>query len=281
LFSNSKFYNLEIADIDGFIIEENIGVYNYIRMNRRKFLKRAGLSGASLGILGGVIGVGGSVYSIGDSIEIRLFQTEEISQYLREEALGEDFWVSTLTYKLPRIYERSFDDLSVDVSVGNLDVDIETTAEVPYSGVGRVKEIAKWGSKAQKDKNINPVKHSNILLREYDFEKYSYAGYGISGIMPSCCRLYNGYASMWLEPEETDVQRLITLAAHEVGHNLGLTHYHSSNVRSRYNLKQDSIMMSRIYAKNNEKNIFGEDIEFTGRETTKFNDKLDIGHLRI
>lgn len=249
-------------------------------MDRRSFLKGAGFASVSIGVLSGVISLGGSMVSFSDSIDIKLYQTEEVSSYLKDKDLGANWWIDSLEYLLPKTYKTTFQDLEVNVEVGALDITMNEPDDI-VSSQYRFKEVAKWGMKAEKSDDISPVKHSNLLIRSFssDNSNYNYGGFGVSSFLPTCCQLYNGYSSVWIDPETTEIDTLRKLVAHESGHNLGLFHKHGCNLN--YPEEGKSLMLSGEFARNNEENAFGEEVVDHGEWLPRFNPELEIKHLRI
>lgn len=249
-------------------------------MNRRSFLKGAGVASVGFGAIGGYVGFMGHKVSFSKSIDIKLYQSREISQWLEDKGLGKDFWVSSLEYILPRTYQRTFPDLDVNVVAGSLDISISGDSDIAKAGY-REKELSKWFLKAKSSADINPVKHSNVMIRGFPSENsfYEYGGVGFPSYFPTAAKLYNGYSMVWIDPENIDIGNLHKLVAHESGHNLGMFHKHGCNLD--FPSKGRSLMLSEDYLENNNTNMFGQDVENVDNWIARFNPKLEIKHLRI
>lgn len=249
-------------------------------MNRRSFLKGVGVAGLGFGAIGSYVGFVGNKVSFSKSINIKLYQSKEISQWLEDNGLGKDFWISSLEYLLPQTYNRTFPDLDVNIVKGSLDIPISSGSDIARVGY-REKELSKWFLKAKSSTDINPVKHSNVMIRGFPSEEsfYDYGGVGFPSYFPTATKLYNGYSMVWIDPENINIGNLHKLVAHESGHNLGMFHKHGCNVE--FPTKGRSLMLSGDYLKNNDTNMFGQNIEDMDNWVARFNPKLEMKHLRI
>lgn len=251
-------------------------------MDRRDFLRSVGGSLCGLGATAGLVGIGGSFISFSDSIEVNVYQEKELTEYIDETwAYPKDTFARSLETSLPQVFEQNFSNVDVNISVEQLDITIEDQEAITGAGSTQ-KGALEWAEKVESSDKIKPAKHSNLLIRSFpsDDPTYEFAGYGVGGVLPSCCKIHNGYSTVWIRPWSIDHSGFLDTAIHEIGHSLGLTHFHGCNVS--HPEEGHSIMLPPYHAEKFDENLFGQQItEAENNFVLRFNSKLESRHLRI
>lgn len=210
-------------------------------------------------------------------IKIRLFFTQakfdQISPHL--ESFVTDF-------------EKRFSEglgnaisIQVDVSYRDEPVPLLSRDELNNStstSVTRLSKLKKWQSH-HSNQDYKTAKHANILIGK---TKARTQGVGIPTLTSSCCSESQRFGVVWSSLDEwpTSSYRkrdIYWMIAHEVGHNLGLTHAHGCN----HELDARSVMLKTGYAERFKKNMFGEDVVKGQTERVKFNNKITKEHLAL
>lgn len=191
-----------------------------------------------------------------DAEEIELTKTEMTSKASRRAIEKFDAYFDNIDFKL------KFGDFDVPIELGIYNNDLD-------SELGYLKDWMKYT-----DLETPKSDESNILIVPSNiFEGNS--GIATTPIIPKVS-IYEGHGIVWCNPRKPEsLKRII---AHEVGHTIGLQHFHGSKLDEDHG----SLMYSRKYAKNVGRNIYGESLKpLPSKNKFRFNPEISADSLRI
>lgn len=242
-------------------------------MDRRSFLKKSAVVGGSIGA---GLSFGSRVFTTTDALDIRIFFTQE--KYRLLDGHIEEY-ITTLHEHLQNAFKNVIDipvrityrDSPVTLSKGD-----DTSDSI--SGMRRRLSLTEWYEYHSKNE-FTTAKHSNILIGT----SYSgVQGVGMNSLTPSCCLDFESFGMVWGPTATWPMESFVTNAifdvvAHEIGHNIGLTHLHGGNFESGAR----SIMLRRNVAKIAPVNIFGDTVSPAPHDRGEFNPKITMRHLSL
>lgn len=211
--------------------------------------------------------------------EIKLYQTQNWTDYLNSNDLSENYLFLIAESVLEDTLERDFPNLSYTLEYGSKDIpsDMMNPQEKKPDKLSRSGPLAKWISYNREEQAEN----ANILIgmKNYDSKPSSH-GISNSAVMPKSISPIDGFSTIWHDPEANRFP-FKDIILHEVGHCLGLRHYHGGNVDYANLEDVRSVMLSRSFSKKSKKNFFGNEVTFTEERARKFNDNLSVEHLNL
>lgn len=244
-------------------------------MKRRTFVA-SGFSAFALGTGVGVL----SRDEIDTNAEIKLYQTENLTNYLETEKENKNLLFDTAEDVIDRTLSRDFPDMSFSIERGSNDFDQSITDpnEEKPGKLKRADSFVKWLIEEKED----PAENANLLFGMKEFETNNANGISNVALMHKATSPLEGHGVLWYNPFVSgDLRTFRGIVLHELGHCFGLKHYHGGNVEYGGEDDMRSIMLSRPFARNTATNIFGENIKDNKHQANKFNDDITLDVLNL
>lgn len=243
-----------------------------MKLQRRSFIT-TGITSFIFGTSAGVL----NRNSTDTTAEIKLYQTQNLTDYLAEHR-SDDWLFSVAEDVIERTLDRDFPRLSHNTEKGAMDVpkSITDPKEQKPGKARRADSLIKWGTY----KKENQAENANILFGIKEFESINSNGVSNVAVMPKEVSPVDGFSVIWFNPELSRLA-LEGIVLHELGHCLGLKHYHGGNVDYGSAEGLRSVMLSRSFSRGNNTNAFGKEVRFTEERARKFNDDLNVSHLTL
>lgn len=168
------------------------------------------------------------------------------------------------------VFNNFFNNLNFTLTFNEFDILFERDS--PASDLGKQMAYLKhWmqynNVETQKSKTVNILLLPRIIEDNH--------GIATTPIIPNIS-IYDGHGIVWVNPRKS--KELPRLIAHEIGHTLGLNHFHGSKIDKNHG----SIMYAVDYADQVGFNIYGESLRpVKGKNKLKFNPKITEDSLRI
>lgn len=261
----------------------------YQSMKRRTYL--AG-SFVSIGALFGFGAINNTINSTYD-LRVKLYQTEELTAALEEINRDSDWAVQIGEAAITEVFAQDFPRINVEVIYGDLNVPSDITKPKQEKDVFR--QAQSWSEWIKQGRQHEATETSNILIGSLDYETAQIVGISNTQVLPSCCSPVNGHGVVWHNLNLVQEEYMLGgLLLHELGHTLGLKHYHGTNftlgsghiypkkvVERKTQDIAKSIMLSNSFAEHIGTNVFGEDVQPSEHNVLRFNDKLDEESLML
>lgn len=249
-------------------------------MNRRKFVQ----------IIGGALTIPsvGSTASCSsdltaDTLSINLFQTERFRDR-QQELYNNSTEVQT---EIVPIMEDSLSELintqvEIDITVVKSPVSISEDVLEKDEIPARFANNLLWTYTGMSDSSIETAAHSNLLLDLAESRSNYSFGIGWFGMIPSCVSSAERFSSVYIGrkviEDKKQFSEMARVCLHEIGHNLGLKHKHGCVIKDSEG-RHKSVMFSDKYMRENDTNMFGEQLMLLATTRNKFNPKLSADYL--
>jgi predicted Zn-dependent protease len=249
-------------------------------MNRRKFVQ----------IIGGALTIPsvGSTASCSsdltaDALSINLFQTERFRDKQQERYNNStEVQAEIVPIMEDALSELINESVEIDITVVERPVSISENELERNEIPARFAHNLLWTYTGMSDSTIETAAHSNLLLDLAESRTNYSFGIGWFGMIPSCVSSAERFSSVYIGrkviEDREQFPEMARVCLHEIGHNLGLKHKHGCVIKDSDG-RHKSVMFSDSYMRENDNNMFGQQLMLLATSRNKFNPKLSSEYL--